>query len=366
MQKKVEATKLVRYVGSLSLKIPTRKPPNRHVGAIISDAVMQVGHNYENQVRKPIVSLRRRYPRAATVSGFLHLLGTVGAQQLLGGWKGQREHRRLSDHAKFFAGQGINTFDELAVWLQAESNRDSLIRARLGIKDKTADYYRVLVGLPDAVKVDSRVEEFLADAGIDVTKYAYTDLRAIVQLAARQLGETPINLEGAIWDYKGNKGERRMGSKYLPLREAKNFAVSNGFGNEAVYIDGFPKSHPLTYKNKNRYRRGLYMELFRIRRVWQQFMNKHWPNASTQDGRDRIAKYDKRAKEILEKYPEVKDLLRGKLGEGPSASPEQPVLITISLLPDQQTQLEELAHDWKVQAPDLARIWILEHLHQLH
>jgi hypothetical protein len=209
MQLEFEAKKLVNYINSLGLNIPPRKPSHKHVGAIIADAVMQIGHPYKTHVAGRIERLRVKYPQAATVSGFRHLLQNVGAQELLDGWKGQREHKRLDDHAKFFAGKGINTFRELAVWLQDERNRDSLIKAGVGIRDRTADYYRVLARLPDAVKVDSRVERFLADAGIDVTKYPYKDKRAIVQLAAKQLRERPIDLDSAIWKYQKVRRRRK-------------------------------------------------------------------------------------------------------------------------------------------------------------
>jgi hypothetical protein len=216
MQLEFEAKKLVNYINSLGLNIPRRKPSHKHVGAIIADAVMQIGHEYERLVRDRIVRLRKKYRQAATVSGFLHLLQTVGGQELLGGWKGQREHNRLYDHAKFLAGKGIDTFYQLSAWLQEEENRDSLIKAGLGIRDKTADYYCVLVRLPDAVKVDSRVEEFLADADIDVTKYGYKDLRTVVQLAAKLLGVRPVDLDGAMWTYK--EEQKLKGGKSMNKR----------------------------------------------------------------------------------------------------------------------------------------------------
>jgi len=105
MELEVEARKLVNYINSLGLNIPSRKPSHKHVGAIIADAVMQIRHRYETHVAGRIARLRTEYPQAATVSGFLHLLQTVGAQKLLGGWKGQQEHKRLYDHARVFAGK---------------------------------------------------------------------------------------------------------------------------------------------------------------------------------------------------------------------------------------------------------------------
>jgi hypothetical protein len=206
-----EARKLVDFIKSLDLQIPRREPPHKHIGAIIADAVLQIGHRYNEQVRDRILRLRDQYPQAATTSGFLHAIKTIGAKQLLNGWKGEKEHKRVYDHAKFFKGEGVETFKNLIGWLRKEKNKSKLISKGLGIKDRTADYYRVLVGLPDAVKVDSRVEEFLSDSGINIREHEYKELRAIVQAAAKCLGERPIDLEGAIWNYQiGNRKGVRM------------------------------------------------------------------------------------------------------------------------------------------------------------
>ena len=63
---------------------------------------------------------------------------------------------------------------------ESDDNRDRLITNNTHvhkagipkIANATADYYRVLVGLPDAVKVDRLVKRFLAHAGIEVKKYS--------------------------------------------------------------------------------------------------------------------------------------------------------------------------------------------------
>lgn len=206
-----EARKLVDFINSLGLQIPRRAPPHKHIGAIIADAVLQIVHRYNEQVRDRILNLRDQYPETTTTSGFLHALKTVGAQQLLDGWKGEKEHKRLYDHAEFFVDEGVETFENLIGWLRKKKNKSKLISAGLGIKDRTADYYCVLVGLPDAVKVDSRVEEFLSDSGINIREHEYNELRAIVQAAAKRLGKRPIDLEGAIWNYQvGNRKGVKM------------------------------------------------------------------------------------------------------------------------------------------------------------
>ena len=286
-----EAKKLVGHINSLRLQILRRKPSHEHIGAIIVDAVLQIGHRYETHVGPRAERLRKNYPEAATISGFLRLLKTVGARKLID-WKGANVQKAIYDHAKFFASEGIETFPDLYKWLGAEENRDRLITelpeidgiGRIG--DKTADYYRVLVRHPDAVKVDSRVEEFLKDADIDVTKYAYKGLRSIVELAAKQLGKRPIDLDGAIWNYQGREkrdGERRKSRTmnitappagcWFPMREAKKFARQyySRFKGLSEEIDDINDLKPIGQFTKglglNTVRRGKYKKVFEKYRI---------------------------------------------------------------------------------------------------
>lgn len=241
------SAQLAAYVVSSGLPISEKPPPHRHVGAVIADAVLQIGHAYEQQVRSRVIRLRQDYPEAATISGFLHLLDEVGARELLGGWKGTKEWKRVHEHSTYFAAKGIQTFDELFAWLTHECHRDELVTAELGIRDKTADYYRVLVGIPDAIKVDQRIEAFLMRASIEIDKYDYKGLRSVVQLAARQLGRRPIDLDWSIW-HNGvarNSEEIQMGkdNEFIvslpPERMSQLEAVAQQYGDSPAAIARF-------------------------------------------------------------------------------------------------------------------------------
>ena len=379
MKLKAEAKKLVNYINSLGLEIPRRKPPHKHVGAIIADAVLQIGHEYNKQVKNRIAHLRKRYPKAATISGLVQSLKTTGAQELLNGWKGEKEHKRLYDHANFFNGLGINTFRELRIWLKDEKNRDSLITKGLGIRDRTADYYRVLVGLPDAVKVDSHVEKILTDAGIDAAMYKYEELRTIVQLAAKQLGKRPIDLDSAIWNYQGRQkqdGERgksrrkeekemneeQEGGKMqkdtdrLPQTYASPFARQKGYANEADYIDGL-----LDITDSYTLSRALYMRFFQKNGCWNEFKRKYWPKANTPEGAKRIKKYEKLSKAFLEYLEEVAtnkkpwDALVLQGGKGPNVGEGE-----------KMEQLKNEAKRLNIDVSTLVLFRMLERLNQLH
>ena len=90
-----EAVKLAEYIESLDdFEKKVKGPPVEHVGAIIADAVLQKGHRWETHVKPQVERLRCNFPEAATISGLLRLIDSVGAQELLN-WKGQAEHARL-------------------------------------------------------------------------------------------------------------------------------------------------------------------------------------------------------------------------------------------------------------------------------
>jgi hypothetical protein len=242
-----EAQKLVEYIVSIGLNIPARKPPNKHVGGIIADAVLQVvGHQWETQVGPQVNRIREKYPEADTISGLFSLLGTVGAQELMN-WKGKDEQNSFRQTITFFMKEKINTFDDLRKWLESEDNRDRLITKSLrndkagiaNIANRTADYYRILVGLPNAVKVDSRVDDFLKASGIKGLRYEQK--RYIVQLAAEMLGKRPIDLDKAIWDYKSGSGSR--GDNIL--EKSKVEGVRMGKNNDKVELKIFLPSEKM-------------------------------------------------------------------------------------------------------------------------
>jgi hypothetical protein len=215
MELEAEAKKLVNYVHSLNdnFKI-TKAEPLKHIGAIITDAVLQVGHRWKTHVGPRVERIENSYPEAGTISGLLSLLRSKGAQDLLN-WNGIDAQERFRQTAEFFAREQIETVDDLHKWLQSEDNRDRLVtqsprddKAGIAkIANKTADYYRVLVGLPDAVAIDTYIKEFLTKAHIDTRKYKYEELRTIVQLAAKQMGIRPVDLDQSIWNFQSENKE---------------------------------------------------------------------------------------------------------------------------------------------------------------
>ena len=192
----------------------------QHVGRVIVDGVLQVGHDFEKQVRKRVERICE-YPEAATVSGFRNLLESQGIVRLLD-FDSKDTEKDLIDVSLFFASRGIETYSELWEWLKSETNRDILLSINSGlgqetntpfrISDKTADYFRLIVCHWDAVAVDKGVKMLLADSGIvslHSTKFKYKEKRTIVQLAALELNYRPLDLDQSIYRFYISRGQNK-------------------------------------------------------------------------------------------------------------------------------------------------------------
>lgn len=182
----------------------------QHVGRVIVDGVFQVGHDFEKQVRKRVELITQK-TEAVTVSGFIRVLKQQGITNLLD-WHSASMQHDLLGVANFFAMRGIDTYLELQEWLTSEEHRDSLLSVQSGlggnstfrVAEKTADYFRVLVSLWDAVAVDKGINQLLAKArivSVHSRYFNYKERRAIVQLAALELDCRPIDLDQSIYHY---------------------------------------------------------------------------------------------------------------------------------------------------------------------
>jgi hypothetical protein len=61
-----------------------------HMGATISDAILQAGVKYDSVVRPRVREIREKYPTARTTSAFLKVLLEVGPKEVLR-WKEERK-----------------------------------------------------------------------------------------------------------------------------------------------------------------------------------------------------------------------------------------------------------------------------------
>ncbi len=174
----------------------TTSPTYNHMGAVLSDSVLQSGLNYRTVVEPRVVHILTQHPEASTTPVFLELLERYGAKQVLQ-WRHDEKPRRLCDLTAFFVNHEVYTERTLRHWLSDPANCTRLREVK-GVGEKTVDYMKKLVGL-ESVAVDRHIRRFIRDAGLPCDDYA--EIQAVVERAAMLLGTTCSGLDRAMWHY---------------------------------------------------------------------------------------------------------------------------------------------------------------------
>ncbi|WP_437826291.1 hypothetical protein [Sorangium sp. So ce1153] len=187
-----------RIPGLLSVSLD--QEVHAHMGATISEAILQAGISYETVVKPRVERLRARHPEAATTTAFLDLLRRIEPTRLLDfrGRKPLLVHRT----AELLRDGEVETELDLRSWLESNENQERLRRLG-GIGDKTIDYFKMLCGARTCA-IDVHVLRFIASAGVEVTGYA--DAKAIIGRTADLLSVDPATLDGCIWEYMKRRG----------------------------------------------------------------------------------------------------------------------------------------------------------------
>lgn len=202
MTETAEVRKVVGYLRSLQDFVPVKEidGPYHHMGATICDAVLQAGVTYETVVRPRIRRMLDTCPKAAKTSDFLRLIQTRRLKEVIL-WKNNEKPRRIRELTMFLVREGIETEVDLADWLADDANYTRLLMLR-GIGPKTADYLKILVGIPTAAP-DRYVFRLLEDAGMPACSYG--EARDMLNAAADEMGVDRALLDHSIWQYMSRK-----------------------------------------------------------------------------------------------------------------------------------------------------------------
>jgi hypothetical protein len=232
---------------------PPREIPYGMMGATICEAILQAGVKYDTVVKPRIEKLRKDYGPITTTSGFLRLINEVGVNALID-WKDNEKPSRIRRITEFFVQEGIETEAELKGWLENEENIIKLKMHR-GIGDKTADYFKWLVGIPTTA-VDLHIMNFLRLAGIHPKNYY--EAKSIVHHTADIKGLDRRVLDHSIWKFMstGKRGKVRgkvrgckemKGDKSIILPHKGDVIMKNSFDSAWDYLD---KEGPLVLQTR--------------------------------------------------------------------------------------------------------------------
>jgi hypothetical protein len=195
---------LCEYIGSLrDFSYVEPEPLHRHMGAIITDAILQSGLNFETVVKPRVQKILNDHPEAATTTGYLKTIEKTGLNALLD-WKDQEKPRRVIEATKLLTREGVETPEQLKVWLENEQNVAKLDAVK-GVGNKTLDYFRVLSGIPTAA-VDRHLLNFLRKASVSVS--GYDEARNVINRAADVLRKNRCCLDQSIWTYMSKSSGR--------------------------------------------------------------------------------------------------------------------------------------------------------------
>ena len=171
-----------------------------HMGATISDAILQAGLRYETVVRPRIRRILELYPSAVTTSAFWNLLDETGPKTVLL-WRDDEKPNRVVALTEFLRDEGIETENELCAWLTSEEHRMQLLSVR-GVGPKTVDYIGILAGTQTAA-VDRHVRALLEAAEIQF--FGYDEAREILNLAADNMSVARATLDHSVWLFMSGK-----------------------------------------------------------------------------------------------------------------------------------------------------------------
>lgn len=190
--------KLQTYIESLhSFPIDTNYESDYdHMGAIISDSILQAGVNYKTVVEPRINRLLDLFPEAKTTSIFFELINVIGPNYILK-WNHHEKPLRLINLTGFLKENYVESHIDLKNWIQIPTNQKELLQIN-GIGPKTVDYLCKLVNI-QTIPIDRHIRSFVNAAGISCN--TYLEFQQIVQNTAALLGVTENNLDSAIWQF---------------------------------------------------------------------------------------------------------------------------------------------------------------------
>ena len=137
-----DARKLANYISSLADDFVTFEPLEGftydHIGALLTDVVLQAGLNYSTVVKPRVQNILLNYPDSRTVIGFLRDIESYGISHLIS-WSHATKQERLLTLVEYCLVNSINNCHQLKAHVILKRNQDELLQLK-GIGFKTVDY----------------------------------------------------------------------------------------------------------------------------------------------------------------------------------------------------------------------------------
>ena len=154
-----EVTKIVKFLHSIENEFEpvTQRTPYYHMGATITDSILQAGMNYKNVVYPRILNILLKYEDYRSTCDFIILFQSVPIQEIIC-WNNPKKQDTIKDLSWFLYNNNINDERDLSIWLKSEHNSRQLLNIK-GIGLKTIDYLKLLTGLQE-IPIDRHMFNF--------------------------------------------------------------------------------------------------------------------------------------------------------------------------------------------------------------
>ena len=167
-----------------------------HMGATITDSILQAGLNYRNVVLPRVMHLRDTYKEFKTTCEFIILFQSIDLETLIN-FNNKIKINRIKNLSWFFYNNQIENENQLSYWIRNPGNERALLEIS-GIGLKTVDYLKILSG-NDALAIDRHLLKFIELAGLG--KKTYNEASILLSFTAESLQIDKSFLDKKIWLY---------------------------------------------------------------------------------------------------------------------------------------------------------------------
>lgn len=193
-----------RELGADAERQETR-PVYGHMGALVADAVLQAGLNYNSVVRPRVEAILARFPQCDRTSELVRVVRGGEEADFLN-WTHPEKIRRFGSLVTFLDCSSIETVPDFREKLMRPGFTE-LLREVRGVGPKTIDYMGCLVGL-DSVAVDRHVRTFARRVGVVNDDYEF--LKSVFCCAADLLSLSRRQFDAWVWRRESTLSNRQI------------------------------------------------------------------------------------------------------------------------------------------------------------
>lgn len=208
MSNSIEINKLVEYIENhknFNIIKSNSCFYNNHLGAVLTDIVLQAGLNYKFVVLPRVLNICKNYDSAHDLKGLLKVVDSIGIDSFLM-WNNETKINRFNSVLEYLIENSINNTFELVEHLDDCRNIEHLLSIK-GIGNKTIDYFLKLMHV-ETIAVDRHIIGFLNKANVNFSNYH--NAKKIVEYTADILDISRRDIDYSIWFHMSEKSKQKV------------------------------------------------------------------------------------------------------------------------------------------------------------